>query len=266
MRPILHFAHANGFPSDTYRVLFDHLRQHYDVRALPMHAHNPDYPTDDGWHSLARELLDELIARYDQPVILVGHSLGGALCLMVAKARPDLVRCVVLLDSPIIAGWRALAWRIAKALGKSDRFSPARFSARRRTHWPDADTVYKQYADKPLFARWAPEVLRDYIEHGLAPDAKGVTLRFTRETETAIYRTLPHHFGKIIKRFPVPVGFIGGTHSNELRQAGSAATRQLTGRHFRLLEGGHLFPMESPALAAQALDEMIRELLSTTSG
>lgn len=260
--PILHFAHANGFPSDTYRTLFEHLRRHYDVRALPMHAHNPAYPPDDGWENLARELLDELLARYDRPVILAGHSLGGALCLMAAKARPDLVRCVVLLDSPVIAGWRALAWRIAKSLGRSDRFSPARFSIRRRTHWPDAETVYKQYVTKPLFARWAPEVLRDYIEHGLVPDSEGVTLRFRRETETAIYRTLPHHFGKMIKRFPVPVGFIGGTDSNELRQAGSRSTRRLVGRHFRLLQGGHLFPMESPDMAARAVHEMIEELLS----
>jgi pimeloyl-ACP methyl ester carboxylesterase len=261
--PILHFAHANGFPANTYRALFTCLRRHYDVRALSLHAHNPKYPVDNGWQNLARELLDELVARYDQPVILVGHSLGGALCLMAAKARPDLVRCVVLLDSPVVAGWRALAWRIAKGLGKSDRWSPARFSARRRTLWPDAQTVYKQYASKPVFARWAPEVLQDYIEHGLAPHPQGVTLRFTREVETAIYRTLPHDFGKLIRHFPVPVGFIGGQESAELRQAGSNATRRLVGRHFRLLPGGHLFPMEAPALAAQAVHEMIQELTAS---
>ncbi len=261
-QPILHFSHANSYPANTYRVFFKHLRHHYDVQALDLHAHNPRYPVDNGWHGLARELRDELIARYDQPVILVGHSLGGILSLMVAKARPDLVRCVVLLDSPVVAGWRAWILRIAKAIGRDDQFSPAKFSARRRTLWSDMQTAYRHYADKPIFARWEPGVLNDYVEHGLVPHPQGVTLRFTRETETAVYRTLPHHVGRLVRRnFPVPVGFIGGMESAECRQAGMAATRNLVGRHIRLLPGGHLFPMESPALAAHAVHDMIASLL-----
>jgi len=37
--------------------------------------------------------------------------------------------------------------------------------------------------------------------------------------------------------------------------------RRLVGRHYRLIPGGHLFPMESPALAASALHDMIRSLV-----
>jgi pimeloyl-ACP methyl ester carboxylesterase len=260
-KPILHFAHANSFPANTYRVFFNHLRHHYDVRALPLHAHNPKYQVDNGWRALARELRDELIASYDAPVILVGHSLGGMLCLMAAKARPDLVRCVVLLDSPVVAGWRAWVLRVAKAIGAGDRLSPARLSVKRRHLFPDLETAYRHFAAKPVFERWHPDVLRDYVEHGLAPHEDGVTLRFSREAETAVYRTLPHHIGGVVRRFPVPVAFIGGMDSVECRQAGLAATRRLVGRHFRQLPGGHLFPMESPALAAKAVHEMIIELL-----
>ncbi|MBS0308289.1 MAG: alpha/beta hydrolase, partial [Proteobacteria bacterium] len=77
-----------------------------------------------------------------------------------------------------------------------------------------------------------------------------------------IYRTLPHDLGKFTRRFSVPVGFIGGVESVELRQAGQGATRRLVGKHFRLLPGGHLFPMESPEAAARAVHDMIAELLS----
>lgn len=261
-RPILHFVHANSFPAGTYRVFFDHLRKHYEVQALELHAHNPEYPVSNGWAALARELIDDLTARYSEPVILVGHSMGGMLSLMVAKARPDLARCVVMLDSPVVAGWRALLLRMAKRVGIDKNFSPAKFSEKRKHLWPDAETAYRHYAAKPLFAAWPPEVLRDYVEHGLAPHPEGVTLRFSRETETAVYRTLPHHIGKLVRgSFPVPVGFIGGVDSVECRQAGLAATRQLVGRHFAQVAGGHLFPMESPAVAANAVHRMIRSLV-----
>ncbi|RZI40995.1 alpha/beta hydrolase [Herbaspirillum sp. HC18] len=262
-QPIIHFVHANSYPSGTYRVFFEHLEKHYDVRALPMHAHDPAYPVRNGWRALSRELIDTLTASYKEPVILVGHSMGGMLSLMAAKARPDLVRCVVLLDSPIVAGWRAAALRIVKRLGVDVRFSPARFSAKRRNLWPDTQTAYEHYASKPMFAAWAPEVLQDYLEHGLAPHDEGVTLRFTRETETAVYRTLPHHIGRMVRRFPVPAGFIGGSESVECRQAGLAATKRLVGKHFVQIPGGHLFPMEHPAVAAKTVHAMVRSLLSS---
>jgi pimeloyl-ACP methyl ester carboxylesterase len=261
-RPILHFVHANSYPAGTYRVFFDHLKKNYDVRALDIHAHNPAYPVSNGWAALARELIDELTFRYKEPVILVGHSMGGMLSLMVAKARPDLARAVVLLDSPVVAGWRAFLLHIAKRTGIDRKFSPAKFSEKRKNFWESAEAAFQHYAGKPLFASWPPEVLRDYIEHGLAPHREGVTLRFSRETETAVYRTLPHHIGRLVGRsFPVPVGFIGGIDSVECRQAGLAATRQLVGRHFAQVPGGHLFPMESPAVAANAVHRMIRSLI-----
>lgn len=263
-RPIVHFAHGNSFPSGTYRRFLDLLSKDYDVGALEMHAHNPKYPVTDGWPALVQELIDELLARYRQPVILVGHSLGGALSLMAAKQRPDLVRCVVLLDTPVIAGWRAGLLGLAKALRIDRRLSPARWSEKRRNQWPDAEAAYQHFSSKQVFASWPEEVLRDYIEHGMLQQQGKLTLRFRREIETAVYRTLPHHFGRVVRRrYPVPVGFIGGVDSIECRQAGMAATRRLVGRHLRMLPGGHLFPLESPQAAATATDQMIRALLKT---
>lgn len=262
-RPILHFVHANSYPAGTYRVFFGHLARHYDVQALPMHAHNPAYPVSDGWPALVQELIDELTARYTQPVVLVGHSMGGVLSLMAAKARPELVRAVVLLDAPVLTGWRASLLRLMKRIGAEKRFSPARFSEKRRNLWPSAEAAYAHYAAKSLFAAWAPGMLRDYVEHGTVPHPEGVTLRFTREAETAVYRTLPHDLGRMVRYpFPVAVGFIGGASSVECRQAGMRATRRLVGRHFMQIPGGHLFPMEHPAAAAKAVHTMIQNLLS----
>jgi pimeloyl-ACP methyl ester carboxylesterase len=260
-KPILHFAHANSYPAGTYRVFFDHLRRYYQVEALGLHAHNPKFPVRSGWQELALELIEELTLRYEAPVMLAGHSMGGLLSLMAAKARPDLVRCVVLLDAPVVAGWRALLLGMSKLTGQDGHFSPARISVKRRNIWSDAEAAYQHFAAKKPFSSWPPAVLRDYVTHGLVPHPDGVTLRFTRENETAVYRGLPHDLGGLVRRpFPVPVGFVGGADSVECGMAGLKATKRLTGRHFRLIPGGHLFPMESPALAAQVTHEMLRAL------
>src|SRR5471032_623930 len=173
-KPQLHFAHANSYPAGVYRQFFARLSEHYDIQTLPMHAHNPAYPVSDCWPHLVDEYIKELTTRYTEPVILLGHSVGGMLSLMVAKARPDLVRCVVMLDAPVVAGWRALFWRLVKLTPLADKYSPAAFSAKRRMVWPDAEAAYQHFAAKDIFVAWAPGVLRDYIDNGLKPHPDGV--------------------------------------------------------------------------------------------
>jgi pimeloyl-ACP methyl ester carboxylesterase len=261
-KPLLHFAHGNSFPAGVYRRFFDGLRDDFEVHAIDMVGHDEAFPVSDGWSGLVAQLIAQLES-YPEPAILVGHSLGGMLSLMAAQQRPELARCVVMLDSPVVAGWRAWLLRFAKTRDWYDSVSPAKFSQRRRNVWPNAQAAYDHFASKEIFAAWASGVLADYIEHGLMPHPDGVQLRFSREVETEIYRSLPHHLGAVLRApFPVPVGFIGGTDSVELRQAGLGATRKLVGSHFRRIEGGHLFPMESPERAATLTRELIAELLA----
>lgn len=260
-KPLLHFTHGNSYPAGTYGRLLAALGEHYDVRSVDMHGHDPRYPVGDGWGALADELVAQL-ERHGAPAILVGHSLGGMLSLMAAQRRPDLARCVVMLDAPLVAGWRALAWRLAKLLGRGERLSPGRFSHKRRFLWPSRDAAHAHFIAKPMFQAWAPGALDDYLDHGLAPHPQGVTLRFRREIETAIYATLPHDMGAVLRRpFPVPVGFIAGTTSQELRQATLGPTRKLVGENLVMIEGGHLYPLERPIETARLTHQMVERLL-----
>jgi pimeloyl-ACP methyl ester carboxylesterase len=260
-KPIIHFSHGNSYPAGSYNRFFDYLRADFDIRALDMYGHDPRYPVTDGWPKLVDQLIAQ-IEGYGEPVILLGHSLGGMLSMMAAKQRPDLARCVVMLDSPVVAGWRAFLLRLTKGRSWSDKVSPAQFSVKRRNVWPDVQAAYQHFISKPMFAAWAPGVLADYLHHGLEPHAQGVQLRFRREIETDIYRALPHHLGRLMNDdYPVPIGFVGGTDSAELRQAGLGATRALVKDNFSEIEGGHLFPMESPEKAARLTREMIWKLL-----
>lgn len=261
-KPLLHFTHGNSYPSGAYGRLLDELRRDFDVRTTDMLGHDPRFPVDDNWHGL----IDELIARLEahgRPAILVGHSLGGAVGMLAAHRRPDLARCVVMLDSPVVSGWRAWLWRAVKLVGLRERLSPGGIARRRRNVWPSRAVAYDHFMAKPIFQAWAPGALDDYLDHGLTPHPDGVQLRFDRDVEAEIYSTLPHDMDRALRDpFPVPVGFVAGTDSAELRQAGLDATRRLVGANFVTIEGTHLYPMENPQLTAQLTREMIERLLA----
>ena len=252
------FSHANGFPAGTYRLLFDAWRAAgYRVEAPDKFGHDTSWPVSSNWPQLRDQLLHFIEARTGgEPVHLVGHSLGGFISLLAACKRPGLARNVVLLDSPVVAGWRAHSVLVAKLTGLVQRAGPGRVSARRRWQWPSSDAALQHFAAKTAFARWQPDVLRDYIACGMEPHAAGgVQLAFRRDMETRIYNTLPHNLPATLRRHPpgCPVSYVAGTESTENRQAGLAATRRLVGERFDWIDGSHLFPMERPADTAAAV-------------
>lgn len=262
------FSHANGFPAPTYRVLFDAWRAAgWQVLAIDKFGHDPHYPVTSNWPRLRDQLIDFVQAQCPgQRVHLVGHSLGGYLSLLAACRVPAIARSVLLVDSPVLTGWRAHSVRVAKVTGLIKRVSPGRVSRSRRWQWPSAEDALRHYARKHVFARWDPRVLRDYIACGTEPDPEaatpgGVRLAFKREVETRLYNTLPHQMGALLKAHPprCDVRFLGGTQSAEVRQVGLAATRALTHGRMQWLEGSHLFPMEKPDATAAAVLTMLRE-------
>ena len=265
MNRTLVFSHANGFGAACYRLHFEAWRRAgWTVHALPLIGHNPAYPVSSNWPHLRDELIAFITDEVKPcgPVSLVGHSLGGLMSLMVACKRPDLVQSLVMLDSPVISGWRAHSVRMAKAIGLIHRVSPGKVSSLRRHEWPSRAAVLDHFSAKLKFARWDPRVLQDYVDGGFEESAGLTQLRFKREIETRIYNTLPHHLGGLLHKQPphCPVGIIGGTQSDEMRKGGVAASKALARQHFVWMEGSHLFPFERPddtaALVLQLLDSM----------
>ena len=227
------------------------------MHAIEKVGHDPHHAVTSNWPHVRDELVAFVEREATPPVYLVGHSLGGYLSLLVAAERPGLARGVVLLDSPVVGGWKARALQFAKATGLGEHLSPGHVSKRRRDRWPSADAAYAHFAGKAAFARFAPGVLADYIASGVEPDAEtgGVRLAFDRAIETAIYNALPHHLDRLLrtKPLPCPIAFVGGNDSAEVRQAGLAATLRATQGRVSRVAGSHLFPLERPAETAAAV-------------
>ncbi|MBE0623092.1 MAG: alpha/beta hydrolase [Burkholderiales bacterium] len=259
-RNILHFSHANGFPADCYRKFFSYLEPDFRIGSINCIGHDPAYPVTDGWPHLLAQLIDHISTNYRSPVVGVGHSLGGYLTFMAAVQRPELFKCIILLDAPIIGYFTGAAFGMLKRLGMVDRLTPAHGTRERRRDWPSAEDMVAHFRRRKIFRNFDPDCLRDYAELGTERVGGHVRLLFDPEIEYSIYRSVPHDLVYYCSRLKVPAGFIGGRHSNVLRQVGLTHTR----RSFRVkrIEGGHLFPLERPQAAAEAVRQLAAELLA----
>ncbi|MBS0465694.1 MAG: alpha/beta hydrolase, partial [Proteobacteria bacterium] len=254
------FSHANSFPAGTYRVLFELLRARgFSVSAVERFGHDARYPVSNNWPQLVQQLADfaaEQQQRQGERAYLVGHSLGGFLSVMAAARHPELARGVLLIDAPLIGGWRASALGVAKQAQVVGSITPGRISRARRNSWASTEEALEHFCRKKAFAQWDPRVLRDYMANGLQEQDGRRVLAFDRDVETRIYNTLPSNLGRLLQAHPLqcPAAFIGGRDSVEMRQVGMAMTQRITQGRVMMLDGTHLFPMEQPQATAAAIE------------
>jgi pimeloyl-ACP methyl ester carboxylesterase len=270
-KPVIVFSHGNSFPASIYGAMTKLLEARgYTVRAIEKLGHDPAYPVTSNWPHLVKQLADFAKAQAVEtkaPIVLVGHSLGGFLSLMCAATHPDLadgaLRGVVLLDAPIIGGWRARMVGAAKLSAMIGSFPPGSISAKRKRKWASTEDAYLHFRAKKSFSGWDDEAIRRYAEHGTFEHEGKRQLAFDRAVETAIYNCLPHNLGRLMKSHPpkCPVAFIGGRQSFEVKAVGLGLTKRITDGRMRMVDGSHLFPIENPLVTAAAIDAELISML-----
>lgn len=273
--PHIIFSHANSFGASTYRYLFKQLENRgFKVSAIEQFGHNSAYPVSNNWPKLVEHLAEftkQSIGESKEPAFLVGHSLGGFLSIMAAAKHPEIAKGVVLIDSPILGGWKANTLNVIKRSQLVGSVSPGAVSQKRRYQWASKEAALDYFKTKKAFAKWHPQVLQDYIDFGLVEHNGKQVLAFDRDIETHIYNTLPDNLDRLLKRHPLrcKVAFIGGTKSEEMRRVGMALTEKiihdghkagLPGR-ISMIDGSHLFPMEKPHATAAAIEASLLNLI-----
>ncbi|MGM0562906.1 MAG: alpha/beta fold hydrolase [Pseudomonadota bacterium] len=258
----LHFAHANGFPADTYRRLFEALQARgFDKPvAIPQMGHQPEHPVTDGWHHLVDELCHYLEHHCPVPVVGVGHSFGAVVTLMAAHRRPELFHGVIMLEPPLAMGLGGILYRWAKTLGQVERISPAGKSRHRRQTWPDIDSAVHNLADKSLFRGIPRDTVRDYVCAATRENKDGERqLSYEVDVECEIFNTLPHHLGKL-PPCPRPGLIVRGSDSAVTRSSWTRTLARRQGFDYEELEGGHLFPLQHPDTSAERIARFIRKI------
>ena len=264
-RSTIVFLHANGFPSGSYRQFLEALGRYADVIAPPALDTPPGIQPRMRWPHMTQQVVGEVRQAAERcgPVVLAGHSMGGYLSLMAAARLPTHVRSIVLIDSPLVLGWRKSIFETLKLTGLSARGGPAPVAARRRDRWVSREQAHEYFSAKEFVRTWAPGVLEDFLAHGLAAGQDGaLSLRIAREAERDIYANLPAHrtlaaFRSLRAHGGIEIHMIAGTRSREMEMTGRAINRRLFGSNWHELPTGHLVPMEQPLACAELVARCI---------
>ncbi|GAB4419307.1 MAG: alpha/beta hydrolase [Bacteroidia bacterium] len=252
----IQFSHANGFPAESYSYLFSLLAPH-TVQYVAAFG-TGDYPVTHNWYPLVDELLADIEARGNLPVVGVGHSLGAILTLWAAQRKPAYFERLILFDPPFFSlPLRSIFFALNK-LGLSGRTIPiARQALRRRAHFDDKASAFSYWKPKRLFQRFHEQCFSDYVEHSLVPAPEGgLRLRISPALEHRIFSHTPYRIGPV--RLPMPIHYLYPKHGSVLPPADLRSLhRRFPGSELVAVEGGHMFPLEHPEATAARIHQII---------
>ena len=249
------FAHANGYPPGSYRQLFAHLGDHFEITAL---EHRPlwggrEPPPSLRWDLFADDLLSAISGRFPAPVWVMGHSMGATVAAIAAAREPGRFAGLVLLD-PVFLPARFVTLTRLMSERRRRRLPMVRSALRRPEHFATLDEAFAFYRGKRAFQGLSDAALRDYVEASKAPLAQGgVQLRYSGAWEAAVYAT-PPRVKRVLKSLRIPTIGLRGRDSATLAPAMFARwSRWQPEATLREVRGGHLFPLEYPAETAAAV-------------
>jgi pimeloyl-ACP methyl ester carboxylesterase len=246
--PPIIIAHATGFLGAVYRPIALALRSIGHVFTYDQRGHGdsqrPDL-ADISWDATADGLEGLLAVLGLHAVRAFGHSAGGTAVAAVAARRPDLIRQAMLVE-PVIVDPGDPRERPNELYERTHKRKPG-FSS--------LAAMRERLAGKPPYSTWDPAVFADYCEYGTRPGAEGGRLlKCEPVVEARFYQTARDFDGlSCILRCSIPTLIVfGGKSDSPGIEFGARITEDAPHRRVVVVpNGGHLVPMEQPALIAQ---------------
>ena len=265
----LHFLHANGYPPDCYKPLFELLKTEYHVFGMllrPLWDETKPYEIQ-SWHPLSDDLLRFLSNHDSAPVIGVGHSIGAVVTLRAALHDPKRFRALILVDPVLFTPPRLITWNFLRAIGVGDRVHPLIAGAKkRRQTFDDLEIVFRGYRNRNIFRYMSDENLRIYIEGMTKPKANGgYELAFSPEWEAQIYRTGLRDFDiwRALPGLKVPTLFIRGAESDTFLENAARLVKQKQPkvRVEALEKSTHILPLERPKEVFDIMQSFLKKVI-----
>lgn len=255
---VLHFAHANGFPSGSYNKLFSALPDDFNVLALDKFGHAPHFPVSNNWGNQVEELIEYIEQTANGPVYAVGHSFGGVVSYMAVCSRPDLFKGLIMLDPPVITGMTRFMFRMLKFTPLIDKVTPAGKTQRRCTRWTKNTDIVAYFKARALFKDIDTDCIQDYVNSVMKLQDGHYNLNFSADIEANIFRNVPSNINQYYNRVKCPALLVTGEHT-------TVCTARLIEpfikgnkiEHSVFKQGGHMFPLEKPVEVADLVAKTI---------
>lgn len=216
---------ATEFVPTARELSADHRVLVVDQRG---HGCSTQRPEDLSRRAFVDDVIAQIEAFADEPVTLVGQSMGGDTAMRVAHARPDLVRHLVMVEAHPDGDDGGMS---AQALEDYFRSWPALF--------PDRGQATIAMGDSPLARAWAADL--EPVDGGFAPRFEASVMRRVIEP---VHRCALRAWGELT----VPVTVILGERGDlsAARRQRLAKTRP-SARFLSVPAAGHDPHLDNPA-------------------
>lgn len=258
----IHFAHANGYPPESYRQLLSPLTNDYKVLGMLQRPlwDNSDYNEIKNWHQLADDMIQFLDEQSLKGVVGVGHSLGAIVSVLAASKRPDLFKKLILIE-PVIFPKLMTAVNHLMPMSLRKKYVPvAKVALKRKDHWSTEQEIFDSYRKKKIFALLSDASIWDWIKAGIVPHKEGgVTLRFTKQWEAHIYATVTNVLDALDK-LTVPFYIMRGAKTNVIsdKMWTKLNRKYPTERLIEYKNATHLLPLELQETVANDILRIIK--------
>ena len=258
--PLL-FLHANGYPPDCYRPLFDSLKD-YQINAMRQRPlwDNAQPEEIDDWHPLSDDLLRFMDERKLDGIPAVGHSLGGIALLRAAMREPERFSRIILLDPVLFPPSFIYLTKSTRALNILDKIHPLVAPAKhRRRVFKNREMILRGYRKKKVFQYFSDESLEAYI-NGITclQDDGSYKLCYSAEWEVKIYQTGVWRDMELWRELPklkVPILIIRGAETDTFWKSTEKKVKKKlpSAKVISIPKSTHLVPLEKPKIVQEKI-------------
>jgi 3-oxoadipate enol-lactonase len=186
--------------------------------------------------AVADRVARHIDARWGRPVVVCGHSTGGAIALRLAASRPEAVLGLVVADTG------------AHMRGHGD---VGAILTRIRDDW--GEDLRAAVLDRSFQTPLSPEIRAEWLRWAAGLDRQAVYDVLASQRDLDLTSSLP--------RITQPVIVVHGRHDRARPpQNGEELAAGLPDAEFRLAESGHTPVYETPDLVADAIRDMLRRV------
>ena len=261
---LLHIAHATGLCSNAYTEFSQILTEKFGIIGLDFRGHGKTRISADpaklhSWEIFYRDL-EEFFKYLKQPVIALGHSMGGTVSAVIAARFPELVSKLILIEP----GFMPPLWRPFVYLAQKSRLSThvpfVTSVTKRNKSWKNKTEALNDLASKGPFKSWRKTILEDYLRRGTKTLEDGsIELLCDPSWEGKILATAPVGIWSEVSKIKCPTIVIYGENSKTFLPAVATKLQKVLPQVSlkKMPNTGHFIPMERPEELAEIVVEFI---------